>query len=71
MFLIDNTINDETSEKLKLYCEAFFSGVTVVLQKPGSLIHYKDNRGKNETKLVPSDFIGANEISTRLNGDIP
>ena len=60
--MIDDSIDSETSEKLKLYCEAFFTGIKVKLNRAGSILTDKDNSGKKKSKRIPRNFVGANNI---------
>ena len=55
---------------MKLYCEAFFHGVEVKLQRAGQVISYTDSKGEEKKKKIPKDFIGANKVATRDNGGI-
>ena len=41
LFVIDNSIEDATLDKFKLYCEAFYHGLTIKMVKPGDKIQEK------------------------------
>ena len=63
LFLIDDSIDDQTGEHLKLYCEAFFLGVEVRLVRAGSVFQDKDSQGRPKNKKIPKNFVQANQIT--------
>lgn len=69
LFIIDDTIDDETAELFKTYCQAYFLGADIELVKPGSkIVTYKSRDGKTvRTKNVPEDFLGSHKIANRIN----
>ena len=72
LFAIDGSIDDETMELYRGYCEAFFYGADVQVVKPGSsIVVAKSRDGKTlRTKKVPSDFLGTHKITNRINNGI-
>ena len=70
LFMIDQTIGEETAERFKVFNEAYFHGAEVEIVKPGSKIVMTRSRdGKAlTTKNVPTDFLKAHKIDNRVNG---
>ena len=62
LLVIDDSISEETQQKLLTFCKAFYTGVNVTLVRPGATLK-KD--GKNVK--VPTDFLGTHNIASRLN----
>ena len=67
IFLIDDTIDDETAELLKIYCEAFFLGCDVKVIKQGDQIEETTRGGAKRVKKVPQDFLKHHKITNREN----
>ena len=66
LFLIDDSISPETGTQMKSYCEAYFTGATVELKRPGDALNEKNSAGKLiKKKTLPVDFVGAHNITTR------
>ena len=71
LFLIDDTISLKTGQQMKAYCEAYFTGATVKLKRPGEAVCEKNNAGKLvKKKTLPLDFVRAHNITTRDNDGI-
>ena len=67
LFLIDDSIDDQTGQMMKLYCEAYFHGCDVQLVRPGDKLTEKTRGGATRTKKVPKDFIKHHNITARDN----
>ena len=72
LFMIDQTIDEETAERFKVYNEAYFHGAEVEIVKAGSKVAMtKTREGKVlTTKKVPADFLAEHKIANRMNGGI-
>ena len=67
LFLIDDTIDEETSEKMRKYTEAYFYGCKIKLVRQGDKV-IEDYFGRQKLhKTVPKNFIEAYNVTTREN----
>ena len=67
LFCLDGTIDEEISEKLKIYCEAFFYSCEIEVVHPGGQIVSKPKVGKPIVKKTPMDFYEHHQITKRDN----
>ena len=72
LFAIDGSIDDETLELYRGYCEAYFLGAEIAVVKPGAEIVVARSRdGKaTRTKKIPADFLGTHKVANRMNNGI-
>ena len=69
LFVLDPTIDEQTSELFKAYCEAYFLGCEITLVRPGSKLTMNQPRNaKAKVMDVPEDFMGKHKIANRING---
>ena len=69
LFIIDDSIDVETGEKFKRYCQAFYHGIQVKLVRPGDEIKQKLANGRTIKKKLPTDYLSTHNITTRNNGE--
>ena len=62
LFMVDDTIDEEASEQLKMYCEAYFYGCKVKVVRPGDTITNKVSVRKQTKVKVPVDFLDTHKI---------
>ena len=67
LFCLDETIDEEMSKLLKLYCEAFFWTCEIEVVRPGGQIVCKPKVGKPIVKKTPLDFYEHHSITKRDN----
>ena len=65
LFLIDNSIDQESAHQFQLYTSAYFHGLEVKVIKGGDEIPYQTEQGETQVLNVPKDFIKHHNITTR------
>ena len=65
LFIIDNSIDEETCNKMRQYTEAFYLGCPVKLVRQGQQIYSQKSGNRTETKSLPEDFVATHNITRR------
>ena len=69
MFLIDDSIGEDSADAILLYTKAYFHGLEVKIIRGGDEIQYTTSKGEKKVKSVPRNFIQHHKITMRDHRD--